>query len=203
MKFSQKKWVYAILYLVISGICYFFTNHFQFFPELPLPRLQIDRQIPYLSWTIIIYLSYYPLMVLPMLLCKDEDVFSKMFRGYAWILALSTIFFFFFPTRICRANIPMAKDFFTQYPCRLILSLDTEYNACPSLHVACSLIGAFTYLWHGKYWPGLLFLPWAILVIISTLTIKQHLFIDVVGGITLALIVLIGVNAFSSKPSQF
>jgi len=67
-----------------------------------------------------------------------------------------------------------------------IYYLDLGYNSFPSLHVAlsltCSLI-CFNY--NPKYkW---LFI-WAGLIILSTVLVKQHYILDVVGGLVLGVL---------------
>ena len=67
----------------------------------------------------------------------------------------------------------------------LVYSLDQPLNAFPSLHVAIPVIATlFIYLRNRKL--GIYLLPVTMLVILSTVFIKQHAVFDVVGGLILA-----------------
>jgi hypothetical protein len=64
-------------------------------------------------------------------------------------------------------------------------SKDTAYNNFPSLHVGLNVYAYALIAWQSKrISPAWLVLP--VLIIISTLLVKQHLVIDVLGGLVLA-----------------
>ncbi|MBI4042683.1 MAG: phosphatase PAP2 family protein, partial [Deltaproteobacteria bacterium] len=60
-------------------------------------------------------------------------------------------------------------------------------NCCPSLHVATVYICCLPYLYEQKGKFICLFL-WASAIAISTLTTKQHYFIDIVAGLGMAVL---------------
>lgn len=60
---------------------------------------------------------------------------------------------------------------------------DKPGNTFPSLHVATTVLGALR-LRHRR--GGALWLLWAALISVSTLTVKQHFLVDVLGGLAVA-----------------
>ena len=66
----------------------------------------------------------------------------------------------------------------------ILYTLDNTTNCVPSLHVALSCIAAFG-IWYERQQIWQFMAIWAVLIIISTMTTKQHQFIDVITGIIL------------------
>lgn len=99
------------------------------------------------------------------------------------------VLFTFFPTAV-----PYVSGSWSTDPTlSLLQSLDAPGNACPSLHVATAI---FTALCLHKLlrelpspgWVELLNWLWCVLIVYSTLAIKQHVMWDVVAGIALAVV---------------
>ncbi len=69
---------------------------------------------------------------------------------------------------------------------RWLQTVDGPYNSFPSLHVSITTLSTLAcYDWHKKHaW----LLIWPPLVAISTVLIKQHHLLDVVGGIALGVL---------------
>ena len=71
--------------------------------------------------------------------------------------------------------------------------IDAAGNACPSLHVATAV---FSWYWLNRRLPALglgggtrIFSTfWCVAIVYSTMATKQHMALDVVGGIGLALV---------------
>src|SRR6185436_14225959 len=100
-------------------------------PQLLQPSL-IDRAIPFLPWTIALYLTT----------IARPAVDSAAFDGL-WLF-------------------------------------DVPENCFPSLHVSLAIIAAA--YWPRARWIGI---AWAIAIAVSTMTTKQHYFVDVAGGIAM------------------
>jgi membrane-associated phospholipid phosphatase len=66
-----------------------------------------------------------------------------------------------------------------------LLTVDRPVNCVPSLHVANASVCAFALRQEGTEWrygaP-----VWLALIVLSTLTTKQHFFIDIAAGVLLA-----------------
>ena len=116
----------------------------------------------------------------------DVKVFSLCVATNA--SAYVVLIFLFFPTEYYWDR-STHDDFFSINIFQLLKSVDTDYNACPSLHVGLSYAGSFVYFAYKKYTPFMIFFIWGTLVSVSTLTIKQHFFVDVLFGTFLSLLV--------------
>lgn len=156
-------------------------------------QTSIDYHIPFIPQFIVIYDSWsFLLFALGIyLIVKDPEGF----RRYMWTILLT----FFTATAFC-ALVPNGQDlrpavmeqhnFFT-WMVQYTYSLDTNTNVFPSVHVLGVLAALFA-IWHTpgmKKWMWRVFsLIYGILIIASTLFVKQHAFIDVLAGLFLGAI---------------
>lgn len=105
-------------------------------------------------------------------------------------LCLSGLLIFsFFPTAVPYTF----SGWFTDPTLSLLRSLDLAGNACPSLHVATAIFTAMCM--HGLLrglagprWVKVANWIWCVLIIYSTMAIKQHVLWDVLAGILLGLL---------------
>ena len=105
-----------------------------------------------------------------------------------WIAALclcGLLIFHFYPTAVPKPVWPV--DVARHPGFALLQGVDAAGNACPSLHVATAL---FTALWVQRLFAALA-VPrwlrlgnglWVLLIVYSTLAIKQHVVLDVLAG---------------------
>lgn len=143
--------------------------------------LAIDKKIPFISWMITIYFGCYISWAINYILCVKEE--NKRFIIAHFIgETICFLFFVFFPTTMDR---PVVSDGLVSF----MYKVDSPDNLFPSLHCFISFL---CYLGVRdienisiKYKYFTLFL--AILVCISTLTVKQHVLADVFAGVILAI----------------
>jgi membrane-associated phospholipid phosphatase len=102
------------------------------------------------------------------------------------LIGTSFVVFYFWPTSVARPEPSPGHDFFYG----VIFNADLPRNACPSLHAAFGVftaIGAWQVFrgWQHSWWLiGAAWL-WTAAVLLSTLLIKQHVFLDLLAGIAL------------------
>ncbi|MBI4215236.1 MAG: phosphatase PAP2 family protein [Parcubacteria group bacterium] len=194
--FFKKKLYLTAVFFIVCMSTYGFTNHYQFFSTVPLPACQLDDIIPYLPWTVLIYLSLYPFIILVLWSCEDTVILHRMLWGYYFVVVISTFIFFFFPTSFLWDH-SSYQDFFTINIYNPFKKVDMDFNACPSQHVSLSLVGPFIYLLlQGMHKKGLFFLCWGIAISLTTLTVKQHYVVDLAGGSVLALLAAIFIRFY-------
>ena len=70
----------------------------------------------------------------------------------------------------------------------LTYKMDNPYNGFPSSHVACATV-AYHYT-NNKGFVGKFFQVQMVLIILATMTTKQHIVADCIGGILYAYVVL-------------
>jgi membrane-associated phospholipid phosphatase len=160
-----------------------------------LTRSVVDDSIPFLEWTIWIYATYYPFLIVAVWLTRDDRRRSDAVYGMLLASAIGLAIFTLWPTAIMREDPSLAGA--TGFLWRLLFSVDTMVNALPSMHVAHTCLAAVALGGRSRRWR-VIATGWATLIVLSTLTTKQHYAIDVPGGFALAalcfLIVRLGVE---------
>jgi membrane-associated phospholipid phosphatase len=152
---------------------------------IPLDRSFVDDWIPFLEWTIWIYLSEYPFLVLAIWLAADDKQRSDAAYGLVLAALIGLVIFTLVPTSVMRQSPDLTGT--TGLLWRFLFSVDTTVNAFPSLHVANTCLAAVAF--SSRRGPWRLIVPvWAAIIVVSTLTTKQHYAIDVPGGFALAVV---------------
>ncbi|MCX6111944.1 MAG: phosphatase PAP2 family protein [Proteobacteria bacterium] len=184
-KNDQKIWI-GPLGILAFIVFYMIPNHINLFTPSYLPMFDFEKAIPFMDWTIWIYISDYIYIAIAFILFSDRDNMNKIYYSQIFLLFVSMIIFFIFPTTYPRPGI-VEYSGFTGMVLNLLHSSDTPGNACPSVHVAMTFIAGFGFIKEKR--PLLMiFMFWAILISVSTITIKQHYVVDVIGGFLMAII---------------
>ena len=136
----------------------------------PLQPSALDRAIPFLPWTIAVYLSQFAFLFLALWLQNDSRNLTRTFAAIAIATVVSCAVFVVWPTTILRPPVRSAAF-------DALWLFDVPTNCFPSLHVALAMIAAF--FWPRRRWPAVL---WAAAIALSTMATKQHYAIDVIGG---------------------
>ena len=182
-----RKFILGIGMFGLAAPLYLIPNHFPVLTPLPLPLTPVDQWLPFLPESIWIYLSEYVLVFSAYFLVKDPETTRRYLKGTLTLLMGSALVFFLFPTTYPRNLFPIPEEVgsFTRFLLELQRAGDTPNNCFPSLHVATVFMAAFTLKGHSRWYRVYLF--WAILISISTLTTKQHYLWDGISGGVLAL----------------
>ncbi len=153
---------------------------------------QWEKDIPFLVWSIWIYIILYPVYLIWALWSyKDEIEMNKTLYGFLVLTLISCSIFIVFPVIYPRQfyPLPLSNDISTLI-FRGMRELDKPSNCFPSLHVGLCYLFCFGFLKESKtkYYISLFV---STLIAISTLTTKQHYIYDIVGGFFLALAIYI------------
>lgn len=167
---------------VAATVIYFGTLHSSFFPATPMPVTFLDRMIPFAPFFIIFYLSFFLLILTPLFAIDDPGELRNSAFGFGLILVISGLIFFFWPTAVSTTYRSSMLD--------NLLALDSQRNACPSLHASLSIYCALcaqrslkaAFVRFGLY-------IWTALVVASAVLIKHHAAIDIAAGAGLGWIV--------------
>jgi membrane-associated phospholipid phosphatase len=161
-------------------------------PTISLDQSFVDAWIPFLQGTIWIYLSEYLLLVLAVWLPVSDVERSHAFYGLVLASVLGLAVFTLWPTAVATQSPSFAGP--TGLLWRWLYLVDTPANALPSLHAANTCIAGLCLFRSGRPWR--LAAPvWGALILVSTLTTKQHYAIDIAGGIALAILCIFLVRA--------
>lgn len=151
------------------------------------------------------YIPFWPVFVIPyifyLLLVAGTLIyllwFSKNYKREVVIFALAqmlaSVCYFFFQTKMETAIITNS-DIFSQLV-QWVYNTDRPYNLFPSLHTANSIL-CYLFLKSRlpQFWSRVL-LVISTLIVISTVLIKQHYFMDIIGGLILSF----GVHYLANK----
>jgi len=145
----------------------------------------LDRQIPFLPAFIIPYIVWYPFIALTLLFIflKDVRVYFKTLLALCLGLLVSYVFYYYFQTTVPRPQV--GERGILNYLVQFIYRHDLPYNCFPSIHVLTSYLmmkGAKVF----KCWARLMVQFIGMMIIASTLFVKQHVLADVGMAIIVA-----------------
>jgi membrane-associated phospholipid phosphatase len=156
----------------------------------------IDEYFPFNEYFVIFYISWYVYILLGFtyFIFQNDYEFKRCCFYMFFGMFMTLIFYYLFPNgQDLRVNLD--NNNFCQFIINIIYTIDTPTNVCPSLHVYNSIM-MYISLYKSSIFQKYnklkyLLLILVILICLSTLFIKQHTFIDIVGAIILCFIVYI------------
>jgi fatty acid desaturase len=174
---SEKTCLFALLSVSVT-LLYFGTLHSSLFAATTVPMTELDRAIPFVPSFVAPYFSFFLLILIPLFVIADPRELRDVTFGFSLIVVVSSLAFLFWPTTVPGADAHPAL--------RKLLALDSERNACPSLHASLTLYCALcaqrriqtAFARYGLW-------MWTILVMLSALLIKRHVAIDIAAGAAL------------------
>lgn len=169
--------VYLLLWLPYIGI-YQLLNRFPLREPVELAFSPVDEAIPFVPELLPIYVAYLPLYWWSVARSENDREASRVFYGTHLQLFVSGFFFALFPVQMPREVFYSPEyygwaDVFWRW-------FDPPRNCFPSLHAANSLL-LIQFNW-SRPQRGIHTLALSA-VIISTLLVKQHYFVDLLGAV--------------------
>ena len=144
-----------------------------------------ERNLPFVSWLIVPYMSIDLFFVVAPFLCGDSDELRAFRRRMTLAIVVAGACFAIVPLRFAFPR-PVVTDW-TAPLFGFLHGFDRPYNMFPSLHIAILTILANTYGRHSRGLARISLLTWFNLIGWSTVLTYQHHVIDVAGGFVLAL----------------
>ena len=193
-KFGRECWY--LLYLPIYLLLFALVEHF-IVDDYWVSWCTLDDWIPFVRQFVLIYVLWYPQMLgtTLVLLFKDRRAFVRYARSVVIALSACMLIFVIFPSgqELRPAEVPGSD--LTARLLRAIYAADTNTNVFPSMHVVGTLaavIGIFDSRSapRGVQW-GVAAL--GVLINASTVLIKQHSVLDILGGVVLYWLVYLAV----------
>jgi membrane-associated phospholipid phosphatase len=190
---AMRLWAHWCLKAVgtMGFITLFFTLYFyllthHYFHVFLMPLVSVDHWIPFNPFFLYFYLSLWVYVSLPPALMKSRSELLHYGVYVGIVSVIGILFYTFFPTLIPQNS----NDWAASPDMHLLKSVDLGGNAFPSLHVATAF---FSFFWLNKHvmqmrgskvllWLNAI---WCLGIVYSTMAIKQHVFLDVVGGLLL------------------
>lgn len=194
-KSVMKERLVWMLYIgIIFFLLYGVSNHYAGL-SAPHPNLNFawEAKIPFIPEFIVPYMSSDIMFVCAFLLFPYTRLELRVLAARVlFIILISVIFFVIFPFQFAyeKPDTEVFSFLFTA------LKADLPYNQAPSLHVSFAIV-----LWDSmrKYltikWLKILVATWIWLIVLSTLFVFQHHFIDLPTGAALGFFTLYLINA--------
>ena len=152
--------------------------------------IELDNIIPFKSIFIIPYVYWYLYIVIGFIfiLVNSRKDYIRVFISFFIGMSVCYIAYYLYPTEITRPTIENSN--ILNYLVNIIYSIDRPVNCFPSLHVLTTyFIMRYTKYKDSKkmfYYTQIV----GILIIASTLFIKQHFIVDVISAILLVEIII-------------
>jgi membrane-associated phospholipid phosphatase len=153
----------------------------------------IDDIIPFNEWFVIPYLTWHPLIAIVLLytlVCETEN-FRKLSKYFILTFTVTIVIYLIYPTclELRPETVPMVS--ILSYIVKFIYTVDTPENVSPSLHII-GMFGMFFWSWDargklGLFWKIIMVIA-TVLIVMSTMFIKQHSVVDVVVALPVAFI---------------
>lgn len=186
-----------IIILIFQVVLYFGCEFFQKNPKnMDLP---IDKKIPALPYFALIYVLWFPLIaIFPISLFKEAKNLYELYV-ICWIIdiVISVIIYLAYPTTCTRPK--DLENIKGGWMLKILYKFSYKgLNCSPSMHCSIStlvLIFALT----ASTMPinlRIIYSTTALGIILSTLFTKQHVLIDLVTGVLLALVIFLILSQF-------
>lgn len=178
----------VVLTLGCNYLAYYVTRVFTtgwYHRDLSFP---MEDKIPFLPWTILVYWGCYLFWITNYVIAARQEK-EKAYRYFCADFVAKLVCMFFFlvlPTTNVRPVVQGTGIF--ERLMRLLYEVDAADNLFPSIHCLTSWF-CFVAVRRNERIPVCyrwISLGIAVAICISTLTTKQHVIIDVIGGVALA-----------------
>jgi len=173
-----------MLMFPVLGWMYALTNNIEN-QEVYSLAMAADEAIPYLKWFALPYSVwiFYIYVCLFYFFKKDITVYYRNLMTYAICALLCYLIYSVFQTTVARP--PVIGDDPFSWLMRYIYNRDQPYNCFPSIHCFSSYM-VMRAIWTSSFrnkWNLTLITGMSSLIIMSTLFVKQHVIMDVLGAI--------------------
>jgi len=137
------------------------------------------------AWTVV-YISIYIAQSLTLLAVRSKEECLAWSQSLCYSVGMATVIFILFPTE--QPPVEHLKQLSGQWMdlYRATATASTEANAFPSLHVASMLCTVWYSTQEKPSWFSLLMYAWFLAVAYSTVVLREHYLVDVLGGIVVA-----------------
>ncbi len=190
--------ILSLIAVIYQAIFYYFAKFTPIEPHII--GSEIDSLIPFLPVFIVPYILWYLfLIVVPCILYEqDRNTFYWYLVTNFLVDTVATIIFILYPTLLIRPDLSI-NGIFTWLISIIYWGDTPALNCFPSIHCASCFVSIFIMIKSNKIKSQHRFTTsiFAALIILSTLFIKQHAVIDVVGAFVLAFIMLVLVKRTS------
>ncbi len=209
-RFSKLKRIYHAnepfflmpLVLLVQSSTYFATGLLRLNKSSYSVSLPLDNAIPFIPFFILFYISLYFFGAIPFLVIKSRRYVRNYAKAYIFASIFSFLIFITLPIKMEHPEITGTTVFdkLTQF----IYDADVTDNAFPSVHICLTLLTMIALSSVNNAWKAAGIL-WGTVIIFSTLFVKQHYLLDIVGGLlvgTLAYLLFLRKDRLLAKKKE-
>jgi membrane-associated phospholipid phosphatase len=170
--------------VLVCAVMYVIPQHWQFASPVELPLTWMDRAIPFLPASGVVYFGAFAFLLATFLALRDRGQATRFLYASLLAQAIGMVCFLLWPTQYPRELYPLPPGT-GELGAALVShmrAMDAPLNCLPSLHV-CT-ITLCTLALRGRRCFGIA-LPAGLVFAASTLTFKQHYVVDAVCGAAL------------------
>ena len=182
-----KNSLFIVIYAIVATTLYDLVAEITLNRASPVFYTPLDYMIPFEPLFVIIYVFiFYPfvLFTIGYFAYVRPEKFDRVFVALMIVYAISYLTYLIYPVRMDRPDLSGRTDFLSRVMNKYYED-DLPVNCFPSLHAANSTLSAY-FLSREK--PKYAFLFWliAVLVMVSTLFVRQHVIADEIAGFLVA-----------------
>jgi membrane-associated phospholipid phosphatase len=189
------KGIGTVLYIGAFFGAYFYVLKNPAYPITVMPVTGLDRLIGFQPLAMPLYVSLWVYVSLPPALLATRRELHTYASAMAVTCVAALTTFYFWPTTVPVADIDWAlyKNYSGYAGVDFLKTLDASGNAFPSLHVATAVFSG-VWLHHllrrfsVPRWVLLANWMWCIGIVYSTLATRQHVAVDILGGVVLGVL---------------
>ena len=198
-----------LLFWPVTLALFFITGHCTPIESCTPMHMFLDDLIPFCEWFLIPYAGWYFLIAISLIwfLRRDVESFKRLQTFIAISQLTCTLIYIIWPT--CHQLRPdfaaLGRDNILIDGVKLLYSVDTTANACPSLHATLAL-GIAIAVWQSKhttrFWK-IFVAVFAALVCMSITFVKQHSAVDFFAALPMTVVAQTAVHfIFRKKKSE-
>lgn len=187
--------MWLVLFFVFYIVFFFFVEANTPTSGYWVTDLPIDKYIPFIPFFVYFYVIWYPLFVavgVPTLI-NDGGAFKRWMYFLMAAFMLTMTFDILVPNGQGLRPENIGSDTLATWLLNRLWAADTPTNVFPSMHVL-GCIGNIACVYDSgifKKWMRIVITVLCVLCSASTVLVKQHAFIDVVGAVALAVPLLL------------
>ncbi|WP_347328998.1 phosphatase PAP2 family protein [Ralstonia pseudosolanacearum] len=152
------------------------------------PTTALDTAIPFIGWTVWIYLAGLAWIIAPLALVREPRLFRRAAFAYAIAIGAGFLCFTALQTEAPALRAQAVPDGLGTATAWALLTLhrtDAPVNLLPSLHVALAWLAAWALGRQHRPWRHACHVT-AVAITASVCLVKQHTVLDAVAGLLLA-----------------
>lgn len=195
--FSENKDYIKNMLLVFGLNAFFYFIVKKFIGSYHLITSPLDDKIPLIPLFIILYSIWYPYLfvVYYFIYKKDKDKFKRLINKSIICILIADLCFIIYPTMVSR---PPINSYNSLISLMLYITYTTDIpvNCFPSLHCIFALLVMYAVTFDKNMNKLFRIIVGIIspLIVLSTLFVKQHALVDVLGAIIISWIIYIDIK---------